>query len=296
MPNLNNPAGRLYYWLDKAQDVANGAKPRDVLAMNAWCEVFGLNAGSRADKGECLRLGSDLVRESVAVRQAVDDLPPGFPRSALNGFEEVEQCLDYFSHLTSQYIESMMTQVKATGWQSLRMLDEMLGHIGGEALDLSVLDGYVETVGTLIEEVSADDSLPPTVRQFMLKMLRELRDGLLSAYVTGPEGLVRASDRWTASMVREPHLWDQVAATKWGPRLVTIYRDVMLTIATLAAVIAILPGASGDEIRQIENQHTSVIIDQSTDTAIHCDVTIEQSDEDVVDPEVVEDAEDSPSN
>jgi len=111
---LNNPAGRLLYWLELGDQ-----RQKQQSAMAEWCAVFGLDSSVPADRAECTRRGTMLAGLARSVRREAEQLDEMFhPAVMLEHFHEVESALDQFTILPSIGLEQMYAQMKGTASSS----------------------------------------------------------------------------------------------------------------------------------------------------------------------------------
>lgn len=287
MPNLDNPAGRLLYWLNQGQQYSSHPDP----ALNLWCQIFDLNSQSKEDRARCLARGVDMMVLAQRVKAAVDDLPQQFAADThLYHFDQVETCLDQFTNLAGVGMNAMMGTMSEGGWQALRSLDALLSRNRPEAeVPLDKVDQYRSMVDELIAEVAADGELADDLRVVILRRLRLVREALDEALISGAAGLERAVDSLIGSTQREPDLWDRIAQTRWGPRIGKLYYALATGLAALAVIPVLMPPDADTGPPVVNNSvETTIEIDQSRSTTHLHKVDDVEAEDDVVDAEVVE--------
>ncbi|MGY0535943.1 hypothetical protein ACW14X_00395 [Nocardioides sp. YJ-D4] len=277
MANLNNPAGRLLYWLELGDQ-----RPKGESAMGQWCVVFGLDASKVGDRAECARRGTMLAALGQAARREAEQLPEMFqPAVMLTHFNEVESALDQFTILPSTTMQQMFAQMQGTGWQSLRMLDAILSTQRPEhVIDEGTKESLIEQVRSLIDEVTDDSDLALDLKQFILRRLEEVERALRETLLTGTYPVEQATDALIGAMRRRPDMWDRIAQTKWAPRLGKIAGALCLALGSAGGLPALMPG----DAPQPPAIHTTVEID--TDVT---EIVPEPKDEDIHEAEILED-------
>lgn len=256
--NLNNPAGRLVYWLEKGQQ-----REMNQSAMGEWCKVWGLDAGRVVDRVECMRRGAMLMQLAQDVRHEAEQLPDGYhPEVMLTHFGEIESALDQFTVLPSNAMQAMFGQIQGTGWQCLRMLDAMLSTHRPERIAAeSEVKDHIDQVRELIADILADEGLDPGLKRYIIARLRDVEKALIDALITGSGGLELAANSLFGAAQRERDLWDRIAETKWAPRIGATWMAIVTTLGAVGGVPALLPK---DDAKPVEVNNTVVVNDSES--------------------------------
>lgn len=284
-PNLNNPAGRLHYWLQRGSARNHGNS-----AMGEWCAAFGLDHNKVADRVQCMRRGAMLMRLATEVRREAEQLPGIYhPAVMLQHFGEIEGALDIFTILPGQQMGRMFEQIQGTGWQSLRLLDAMLStHRPESVVEPDAIRKILAQVGSLIDEILADSDLETDLRRYIVARLRDVQNVLTDALITGAPGVELAANSLMGARHRDEDLWDRIAATRWAPRIAMTWAAIMTTLSAVAGFPALMPGSDEQSVEIHTTVNTTVNTDgsESDDDAATSD---EDESADVVDGEIVED-------
>jgi hypothetical protein len=286
--NLNNPAGRLIYWLELGQKRAMGNS-----AMAEWCAVFGLNQSDPFERAECTRRGTMLMALAREVRREAEQLPEGFhPDVMLTNFNEIESALDQFTVLPTIQMQGMYGQIQGTGWQSLKWLDAILSsHRPEQVIEHDSIQGHIEQVRDLIDSVLADVELGGDLKRYIVARLRDVEKALTDALIIGAPGLELAANSLFGASRRERDWWDRIAQTKWGPRIGAAWMAIVTTLGAAGGLPALMPGR--DAAPQLDFHQTIKVEVEDPDSSAADRKTGDHPDE-VVEGELVD--EDEPAD
>lgn len=177
---LTNPAGRLAAIL---RNVASYHE--NEFARTAWANALGTGDDELLLLSRC----ADVVGLVRATRQAIEKLPDHEdPEFHLEHFDAIEKAA---SQLTAVGGGMRVLQFKQLlGPEVIRSLDgsaRALRRLGLDepSLDTEKVPGLVEQIRRIIDEVAADEGLPPDVRMLLVKRLREVESALLNIRITG---------------------------------------------------------------------------------------------------------------
>jgi hypothetical protein len=273
--NLNNPAGRLLFWLELGKQ-----RPQGNSAMGEWCAVFGLDQSSPAERAECTRRGTMLARLARDVRREAEQLPDHFhPAMLLSAFPEVEGALDQFTVLPNVTMAQMYSLIQGTGWQSLQYLDAMLStHRPETVVEHDAIRGHIESVRALVDDILADDDLDAAVKRYVVARLRDVEEALTDALIVGVDGVELAVNATIGSAQMDRDWWDRIAKTKWAPRIGAVWMAMVTSLGAVGGVPALMPGD--------EPQPPAIV--QTVEVDTNTDVTLNVEDEDIHDAEVVD--------
>lgn len=284
--NLNNPAGRLLYWLEAANNLDHG-----VSAMAQWCRVFDLDSDNAVDRVECLLRAAMLMRLAQRVRADAEALPKDLHAGrAIESLTEIERALDQLTIMPGNNLGSLFTQIQGTGWQSLRWLDDVFAERSLEqAIDPEEIQKHLTSVRGLIDDVLHDQELEVALKQYILARLRDIEKALIDSFVTGADGLKVAVSAPLGDVQMNPDWWDRISKTKWSPRIAGVWMAIVTTLGAAGGVPALLPG--GDPAPVVVTNQTTVQIENNATV-----INPEPEQADVVDAEIVDEPEGPPDD
>lgn len=281
MSNLNNPAGRLRYWLDRADEEHS----KQSGALESWAEVFEVDASTTRGRLEVITAGAALMDLAAKVRERMGELPPEFHADALMAdFDEVETTLANFISVNRMKMEGFFSPLHATGWRSLEYADLHLSTQRPERwIDDSGRDRLLGQIRAVVDAVIVDDELTPDAKQFVIQRLREVEDAIVQARLRGVEPVEAANDSLIAGILRRADL-----GIAW------LKSDTGRVVAGLVVVIAGALGMKADYL-VLPGLNDAPAIEAPADPSVEVNIDVTTVDDnDPVDAEVVEDADDDP--
>lgn len=249
-PDLNNPAARLLFWLEKAQAHADkvprqGGNQRQQQipsqVRHCWCLVWDL---PNAQDGwvEYQRRGVAMIEAAAEARRLVEQSPNPLANGTLEHFSEVEAALNVFMEAPTTAITAMMDKIKGTGWHSMKMADTLLRTESPEqTLAAAEIDDLLVKVDVLRDEVLKSD-LTADQKAEVLAHVADVEGAVRRARVTGSTEVLRAANGLTGVMVRLAHMG---AIAKDHPVLIKGAAVVSLVITALGVTGDLSSIASG---------------------------------------------------
>lgn len=281
MTYIDNPAGRLRYWLERAQQSgADGAA-----LVHAWADLLEMDRDTPETIAAILRHAAALSGLCAEVRTEASRLPEYLhPDLLLVDFHQVESAVALFLKAHQVTLGSLLTTIQPTGHRGLELLDTYLHtHRPQPHLDADVREGILGQVQKLSNDIHLADDLDDEVKDFVQARLAEVERALLEATLTGTPAIERATDALIGAMHRRPDLWERIAETRWAQRLGKLAGALCLALSSAGGLPALLPG---DEPRP--DVITNVQIEDAPFTDDSITITINDIDDDVVDAEVVD--------
>lgn len=278
---MDNPAGRLRYWIDQLQSWQNH---NDAIVVAA-CSLLGLDQNTVEGRVATMRLGAMLADLCFEVRKEVAQLPKYMhPDLLLSDFPQIEAAVDDFTLARQQPVHGMLSKINPAGHRGLEMLDAYLHTQRPQPwIEDDVRQSLIDHVRRLIDDVTDADDLDRETKDFVLLRLIEVERGLREALLTGTPGIERATDSLIGAMHRRPDMWDRVSSTKWGPRIAKLAGALVLTIGSVGGLPALMPG---DQPQPGVTNIVQIHVENST----QIDGVPQAEDDDVVNAELVEEA------
>lgn len=273
--NLDNPAGRLRYWLEQVSTWPN----KDEALVVAACGVLGQDANTTEGRVAVMRLGTMLADLCGDVKVDVAHLPDFLhPDLLMADFAQIEAAVDDFTLSRQTPVKNMLTRIDPAGHRGLELLDTYLHtHRPQQWIDEEIRESLIAQVRDLIDGITEDHDLAADVKLFVLRRLVEVETKLRQALLTGGPGIEHATDALIGAMHRRPDMWDRVAETKWGPRLGKMAGALCLALGSVGGLPALSPGDE-DQTPEIHN------VDLDTNVTIP---TQSDENEDIHDAEIV---------
>lgn len=259
---MDNPAGRLRYWLEQISTWPN----KNEALVVAGCGRLGKDANTVEGRVAVMRLGAMLADLCAEVRAEVAHLPDFLhPDLLLSDFPQIEAAVDDFTLSRQTPVKNMLTRIDPAGHRGLEILDTYLhSQRPQQWIDDETRESLIEQVRALIDGITEDPDLAVDVKQFVLRRLVEVETGLREARLTGTPGIEHATDALIGAMRRRPDMWDRVAQTKWGPRLGKMAGALCLALGSAGGLPALMPG---DEAQPPEIHNTVEVDTDVTVTA-----------------------------
>jgi|GEM_PF-5956508 len=165
---LDNPAGRLYFWISEIRDVISAPDRRVSEGIQIFAEVFALDPKKRAD---ILSAVTDLLKLPEQIRVSIrknSDVSDKF----LNLLPVVDQYLEsLLGGLSNQGVGIAQDGVFA----NLGVISEQLSMFAPEIVpDRDVLQGLKTSVNDLIDEISQTE-IDDELASFLLDELLDIR-------------------------------------------------------------------------------------------------------------------------
>ena len=283
MANLNNPAGRLRYWLE---DLA-GSAPGGNAILVAWQQILGFHDVDLDDEwtptSEVLRHAGVLASQCVEVRQEALALPEAFsPELLLEDFHEVEDAVRLFTGMTQHRLETQLAAIEPTGHRALKILDTYLASNRPQgSLDESTLEDLAKRVNFLLAELDGHPDLNQDTKDFIRVRFTDVRQALGDASVIGPRTVERSVEALLGSIQRQPAYWQRIGESTLANVVGGLIVALVVAIGTQPSRQMLPPGTPEHVL--IEN-HVRVNVGQSA-------VDDAPGDE-VVDAEIVEEPDD----
>jgi hypothetical protein len=195
---MNNPAGRLLYWLEHARK-----QPQQESALAGWCRVWDLDQSTQIGKAEAARRGTEMILLGVETRRMAGESTNPIAPVAMEPFPKVERTLEYFTILPRCRLDEMLNLMGEDGWHSLKTLDAMFSHDSPEpTLTDEDQESLLDQTRTLVDQVLADDMLGARDKKFIVARLRDVEKALIDAQLTGGAEVERAMDGLMGGLVR----------------------------------------------------------------------------------------------
>lgn len=273
--NMDNPAGRLRYWMVERAEPASGGNA----ILHSWQQILGYEADSWDGTIAVLRHASLLADLCTQVRTEALLLPAELhPKMLLLDFEQVETSVRYFTGMTQHTIGTQLSAIEGTGHRCLQLLDAYLSsHRPQGFLNLDTLDDLLEQVDALLAQVRDHPDLDEETRRFVQVRFREVRQALRDARVAGPRAVERATDALLGSFQREPRLWHKLGESTLAEVVGGLIVALLLSLGTQPTRDMLPPGTPE---RVIIESHVTVNIDPAEP---------EGADDEIVEAELVDD-------
>jgi hypothetical protein len=229
VPELNNPAERLEYWLLKARD----STTNDQTVRTGMCQVWGLSSQSRSDRAELMRRIGDLLALPAEIRGLAGAAGPMGARF-LEHFDQIENATDTLFEPSRQMLQ-VWNKIDSTGWYSLSLLRDLLSKPASR-VDLTddALALLIAQARELIDALVASD-LPVAEREDLVEHIRDVESALIRAQIGGPGEASRAIDGVLGCLVRA---YVRGSATAGHP--------VTLGVVAFMNAVAVALGVSAD--------------------------------------------------
>lgn len=238
----NNPAGRTLEFLERLMPYAGGHGGGDYISQVLDAE-FGLGSPG----------SSELQKNVTKVRMQAEAVPsdmepfrdiPGF-KSIFEHYKEILAAMVMIQS-PSSYIPNQVSQaISKAGWASLRFADEVLSKQSIEkGLDPGSASRYVADVRTLIDEITADESLSAQDRSRLVRLLRAVEDALVNIRIYGANHVEEAAATVAGVVSAEKDLWDRIADKKWVKRFAQVIGGLLLALGAVGGIPAIESMAS----------------------------------------------------
>lgn len=275
---MDNPAGRLRYWLEQFSTWPNNGEALVVAA----CALLGKDANTVDGRVAVMRLGAMLANLCAEVRAEVAHLPDFLhPHLLLSDFAQIEAAVDDFSLSRQTPVVSMLARIDPAGHRGLEMLDAHLHTQRPQQwIDDGTRESLVAQVRALIDGITEDPDLAVDVKRFVLRRLADVETRLREARLTGTPGIEAATDALIGAMHRRPDMWDRVAQTKWGPRLGKMAGALCLALGSAGGLPALLPG------EEARTPKVSSLVEVDTAVTLTVPAQVDKN-EDIHDAEIV---------
>jgi hypothetical protein len=273
--NLNNPAGRLRYWFDEAQQ-----RDRQADALAVWAEVLTLDISTVRGRLDVFQAGAALMDLAEEVRAGMAELPAHFHAAALMAdFDEVDRTLSNFFSVNGMTLERFFSQLQATGRRSLEYADLHLSTQRAEVfLDDSGRDDLLDQIRAVIDAVMNDKDLKADTRLFVIGRLRSVEGAVTKARLNGIAQMEAANDSLIGGILRHADLGVAWFKSDTGKR-----------VAGLVVMIAGALGLNTDHLA-LPGLNDHPAIEAPATPGVEVNITVNEGDEEpVVDAEIVED-------
>jgi hypothetical protein len=276
---MNNPAGRLRYWLQNANEI-----PGETVALSGWAEVFDLDEATAQGKVEVIGRGAALMDLASETRQQMARLPGHFHADALLAdFGEVEAALSQFLDLPRIKMVHFFQPLNGTGWRSLEFADlHLSSQLGERWIAGAQRDDLLRRVRSLINVVLESDDLGDEARLFVVDRLRQVETTLVQAQLRGVGDIESASDALVAGILRRADLGIEFFHTETGK----LIGGFVFLVATALGM--------GSDYLAITDRSGTPVIENTVDVNVHVDdnnasdATRGRGSTGIVDAEVVE--------
>lgn len=214
---FNNPAGRLLAMLEGAK----GSNEHNYLAK-AW--------GIEADRSSILAV-KGMYDEYELMRAAIEKFKGDSQKYELltQDLPEIEETLKSFNvSLNGVY----GINVKQTGIIALRWISSHLPQ--EETADESELEALRQSLDELRKQVEGSEELAPVIRNWLLELIRIMRDGIERYSIRGSRGMKNELHRLLGDMVENRQFVNTIQKETpaiW--RQLTVAMDFMIKLATL---------------------------------------------------------------
>ena len=252
MEELNNPAGRLRYWLERAHRQSGPA-------LQAWGEVFGLDSESPRGRVEIIGRGAELMELAGQTRDEMDELPKEFHADALMAdFDEVEDTLAKFVGLHQMQMHQFFAPLNGTGWRSLEHAARYLGTQRPETwINDDKRENLLDHVRRVVDVVLGSAELDEKVREFIIARLREVEQAIIDLKLRGTGDVERATDSLFAGILRRTGQGFDFFQTETGTKIA----GLIFAIATVLGMGADYLAITDDSGQPVIEQHTDVNVE-----------------------------------
>lgn len=227
---MDNPAGRLRYWIARFDAYPHRDRPVSVAAA----EFLGHDSSpaSFAAQVAFMRLGISLADTCQEVRRETALLPEYLhPEMLLSDFSQVEAYVLGITLARQTPVQHLNAPLDAAGLRGLEFLDRYLSAnrpqtwIEDEARSL-----LTNQVRDLIDRIMADDELSGDTKQFVTARLADVETALRDARLDGTPAIERATDGLIGSVRREPIMWQRIVEGGLGGLLSNLVMALVLAL------------------------------------------------------------------
>jgi len=211
---LDNPAARLQYWLQRGSDHAAAARaeesypgmgrerPTPWRIQTSWCFIWDLDVTRPPDRVEYMRRALGLLDAAKGVRSFAATTSNSLAEGVMSHFVEIEESLDYFMRSPDLEITAMMSEIDGTGWQTIRLMDQMMRDESREAsVSPSALTDLITQTRELIDSLLRSD-LNDEDMTLLVSKVQDVEAGLIRARITGMATVQDAADGLMGALVR----------------------------------------------------------------------------------------------
>lgn len=278
--NLDNPAGRIRYWLD-----ALVAKPASDPLILAAADILEVDDNTVSGRADVMRLGVALADLCVEVRDEVGKLPEFlFPDILLADFGQIENAVDTFTMARHQKVENLALQIDSAGHRGLEMIDLHLHRQRPQAwIQEPDRVALIEQVRALVIEVRSTNELDQESKEFILVRLAAVEKALLNAILAGTPSIELATEALFGAVRRQPDMWDRIAGTTIAKRLGKLASALCMALGAVGGAPALMPGEGpGPEVTNIQIQVGQTDLDNTAGDETGA------SDDGIIDAELVD--------
>ncbi|WP_122408168.1 hypothetical protein [Pseudomonas viridiflava] len=202
MSEINNPIGRLLYYLERASKVRG-----DYSAATGWAHMMECRADDTLQVAQGILLFTEVVREA---RKAIEQNVPGNQTIYLDPLDNILAMLKDCS-LDRQW-GSYQAHMDVTITQALRFGNHVLENTY-PAADPKVrqsVNEFIERLDQLIKEC-LDSELDPQLKSLFLKHLNAVRESLYSYLIGGAGKTEEVVDEAVGALVRNLSTVDEAS-------------------------------------------------------------------------------------
>lgn len=273
---MNNPAGRLRYWISRFDAYPH----RDRAVSVAAAEFLGHEESPEdfAAQVAFMWLGTSLAETCHEVRREVALLPDYLhPEMLLSDFPQVEAYVHGFTLARQTQVQHLSGPLDNAGRRGLEFLDKYLASNRPQPwIDDEKRSELTDQVRELIDRVAHDDELSIETKQFVAERLVDVERALRNARQTGTQAIERATDALIGSVRREPVMWQRIVEGGLGGLLSSLVTALIMALGQQPAE-NVLP--AGQPTIEIDNRTINVDVDNNVGS---------RRNDDVVDAEIVE--------
>lgn len=258
---MDNPAGRLRYWISEIDQLQ-----KDQAIGVEVARKIGVDPNTIQGRFAVMRFGAELAELCAEVRQEVAQLPDYLhAHIPLGDFVQIEKAVDFFTMARQQTVQKLMSAIDPAGHRSLEILD---AHLHTQRAQPLIPDEKRQSLTDQVEALIADlrdaDDLDDEAKDFILAKLADVEAALRNAMVTGTAAIEKATDSLIGGVRRRPDVWERVAKTKWGPRLGKIAAALCLALGALPGALELMPGPEQEQssvvMIDVEDNDTIVVV------------------------------------
>lgn len=240
---VNNPAGRLRYWLEIGQQrrlqvdqvVAQSSAQNQPPAMpvnlyETWCDIWGIDPVQPQTRLEYIRRGVGLIDAAAEARALAEALPEEIymVEHALEHFNQIEDALTFFTSINDTSFPTMFTNIRETGWKSLKMMDDLLARESpGPSLTVEESADLRKMAQDLIDALMADTVLDAQLRMDLIQKVRDVDEALIKAAVLGTTVIVDSANtllgHWYRLATRAAEIWNHPLTQAAAHFLTAVY-------------------------------------------------------------------------
>lgn len=241
--HLENPAGRLWAALQHVRSFQRSNDQKPITLRVAFCEYFDISAEDDASYYANI---SSLMRLPVEIRGEVAQLDdPYIPADQLiRPLPTVERFLATYAQgrhpvhkVTSEITDGVMNDIEACSHILSRMRESV-------ALSTATLEEIRSATGDLIAAILADASLPPRLKQTLLRLAYQVLHTVDEYKVVGGDAVLDAWDTMAGMVARN-------APNVAGHKKVWAAIKHLAAIVSTVVVVATAPEQIGEGIEYI---------------------------------------------